>query len=120
MDPNVIGTEGKDQFDGKYASTIRDDLLAIPTISLTMARDDWFGVNGLFDNAQERGGDWERHVSVELRFDSQDLLAVFQSGEYRDDLHRNSTWSEGDWNCDGDFDSNDLVAAFQSGRFQIV
>ena len=52
------------------------------------------------------------------RFDSQDLVAVFQSDEYRDDLEDNSTWSEGDWTCDGDFDTDDLVAAFQSGQYE--
>ena len=52
------------------------------------------------------------------RFDSQDLVAVFQSNEYRDDLEDNSTWSEGDWTCDGDFDTDDLVAAFQPGQYE--
>ena len=52
------------------------------------------------------------------RFDSQDLVTVFQSNEYRDDLEDNSTWSEGDWTCDGDFDTDDLVAAFQSGQYE--
>ena len=57
-------------------------------------------------------------ANLDGRFDSRDLLAVFQVGEYRDDLSGNSTWSDGDWNCDGDFDSDDLVVAFRSGRFQ--
>ena len=29
----------------------------------------------------------------------------------------NSTWAEGDWNCDGDFNSGDFVAAFQAGGY---
>ncbi|MCA9217192.1 MAG: hypothetical protein KDB27_29185, partial [Planctomycetales bacterium] len=31
----------------------------------------------------------------------------------------NSTWSEGDWTCDGDFDTDDLVAAFQAGYYEL-
>jgi hypothetical protein len=52
------------------------------------------------------------------RFDSQDLVTVFQANEYRDEQEDNSTWSEGDWTCDGDFDTDDLVAAFQSGQYE--
>jgi hypothetical protein len=50
-------------------------------------------------------------------FDSGDLVAVFQAGEYEDAIRGNSTWEEGDWNADGDFDSADLVHAFQAGTF---
>ncbi len=38
-------------------------------------------------------------------FDSQDLVLVFQSAEYEDGDNDNSTWSEGDWDGDGDFAS---------------
>jgi hypothetical protein len=34
-----------------------------------------------------------------------------------DDAVDNSTWSEGDWNCDGDFDSRDLVLAFSASEY---
>lgn len=50
-------------------------------------------------------------------FDSQDLIAVLQAGEYEDDIDGNSTFEEGDWNGDGDFTSRDLVFAFQQGNF---
>lgn len=50
-------------------------------------------------------------------FDSNDLIQVFQSGEYEDDLSGNSTWAEGDWNGDGEFDSSDMIAAFQTGNY---
>ena len=50
-------------------------------------------------------------------FDSSDLVAVFQAGEYEDGLDGNSSFEEGDWNGDGDADSADLVFAFQSGQF---
>ncbi len=44
-------------------------------------------------------------------FDSSDLITVFQTGEYEDDIEDNSVWEEGDWNGDGDFNSSDLVVA---------
>ena len=51
------------------------------------------------------------------RFDSQDLLQVFQAGEYEDGVPGNSTWEEGDWTGDGEFDSADLLAAFRAGGY---
>lgn len=51
------------------------------------------------------------------RFDSSDLIQVFQRGHYEDALVKNSTWADGDWNGDGEFDSSDLVAAFQTGAY---
>lgn len=50
-------------------------------------------------------------------FDSADLVAVFQAGEYEDGVAGNSTFAEGDWNGDGDFDSTDLVLVFQQGNY---
>ena len=52
------------------------------------------------------------------RFDSRDLVLVFQLGKYEDDMPNNATFDEGDWNGDGDFNSIDLVTAFQSGTYQ--
>jgi len=51
------------------------------------------------------------------RFDSSDLIAIFQAGEFEDLLTHNSTWSEGDWDADGDFTTSDLVFAFQMGGY---
>ena len=56
-------------------------------------------------------------VNADGKFNSSDLLTVFQSGEYEDDIALNSTFEEGDWNGDGDFDSNDLVLALQKGTY---
>ncbi len=56
-------------------------------------------------------------VSFDGRFDSSDLVAVFQNGEYEDDIAQNSNYEDGDWNGDHEFDSQDLVAAFQSGSY---
>jgi ELWxxDGT repeat protein len=51
------------------------------------------------------------------KFNSSDLLLVFQIGEYEDGVDNNSTFDDGDWNGDGDFDSSDLVVAFQAGTY---
>ena len=50
MDPDVVGQNGTDLFSGLYASTIRDDLKAAPTISLVMPIDAWFGSKGIYGN----------------------------------------------------------------------
>ncbi len=61
MDPRVVT-------DPRYSGTIRDDLKAIPTISLVMDHDDLFGLdNGIYTHPLE---DWEKPVSVEM-FDGQ-------------------------------------------------
>ncbi|UCG58137.1 MAG: lamin tail domain-containing protein [Phycisphaerales bacterium] len=48
VDPDVVGQNGKDKFGGLYAVTIKDDLKSVPTISLVMNKDDWFGSQGLY------------------------------------------------------------------------
>ncbi len=53
--------------DPRYAATIRDDLLAVPTLSLVMSVDDWFGdTNGIYSHPHRKGIEWERPVSAEL------------------------------------------------------
>ncbi len=56
-------------------------------------------------------------ATLDGRFDSKDLIRVFQAGEFEDSIPDNSSWSEGDWNGDGDFDSGDMLVAFQSGSY---
>ncbi len=58
-------------------------------------------------------------VNLDGRFDSTDLVEIFQRGEYEDTIAGNSTYADGDWNCDGDFDSRDLVFAFQYGGYEV-
>jgi hypothetical protein len=58
-------------------------------------------------------------ANLDGRFNSQDLISIFQAGEYLDEISDNSTWEEGDWTCDGDFDTGDLVAAFQAGNCEL-
>jgi hypothetical protein len=56
--------------------------------------------------------------NLDGQFNSNDLVAVFQAGEYEDTLAFNSKWASGDWNGDGDFTTNDLVLAFQDGGYE--
>ncbi|NLH41465.1 MAG: hypothetical protein GX448_06460, partial [Planctomycetes bacterium] len=63
VDPDVVGPNGKDRFNGLYANTIRDDLKAVPTISMVMAKDDWFGAKGIYINESQDGT--ERVASFE-------------------------------------------------------
>ncbi len=56
-------------------------------------------------------------VNLDGRFDSQDIVLVFQAAEYEDNKENNSSWFEGDWNCDGEFTSADLIEAFRNGGF---
>jgi hypothetical protein len=72
LDRDVIGnfdssgnSLGGDLFGGVYAATIKDDLLAIPTMSLVVDLDDFFGPSGIYTNSTAGGDAWERPVSVE-------------------------------------------------------
>ena len=40
-------------------------------------------------------------ANLDGAFDSGDLVQIFATGEYEDDQSGNSTWADGDWNCDG-------------------
>ena len=75
MDPEVVG--GNDLFNGVYRESIVDDLKDIPTLSITMDRDDLFGARGIYVNSQAEGVGWERPASVEL-FDPQGGEEGFQ------------------------------------------
>jgi hypothetical protein len=56
-------------------------------------------------------------VNFDGRFDSGDLVAVFQRGKYNvSQQERDATWNDGDWDGDQDFDIDDLVAAFQAAN----
>lgn len=63
MDTDVIGPG--DLFGGIYANTIKDDLKAVPTISLVMNFEDFLGSEGFYMNTFLHGDYWERAVSVE-------------------------------------------------------
>jgi hypothetical protein len=57
-------------------------------------------------------------ANLDGEFNSQDLISVFQTGQYEDGTAGNSTWATGDWNGDGEFDSGDFVLAFQDGGYE--
>ncbi len=61
---------------------------------------------------------WIGDANLDGEFNSGDLIAVFQAGEYEDNLPMNSTWGSGDWNWDTEFNSGDLVSAFQDGGYE--
>jgi hypothetical protein len=48
-----------------YRDTFTTDLLTIPTLSLAVASDDFFGPNGIWSNPQAQGIAWERACSIE-------------------------------------------------------
>lgn len=53
--------------DPRYGVTIKDDLKAIPTISLVMKLEDLFDpTNGIYANSTQSGPNWERPASLEL------------------------------------------------------
>jgi len=66
MDPDVIGLDGTDNYNGKYAATIRDDLKLIRTISIVGDIDELFGPTGIYSRSAFRGPDFERPISAEL------------------------------------------------------
>ena len=57
-------------------------------------------------------------ANLDGRFDTGDLVAVFQRGQYEDSTVGNSWWSDGDWNGDREFNSADFIVAFQGGGFE--
>jgi hypothetical protein len=57
-------------------------------------------------------------ANLDGRFNSSDLVLIFQAGGYEDDIAGNATWSTGDWNCDGEFNSSDLVQSFADGGYE--
>ena len=60
VDPEVVN-------DPRYSDTIRDDLRAIPSLSLVFSPEDiWSEETGLYSNTTETGIEWERPVAAEL------------------------------------------------------
>ncbi len=56
-------------------------------------------------------------ANLDLIFNSEDFVVVFQAGEYEDNTESNSLWETGDWDGDGEFDSDDFVISFQTGNY---
>ena len=57
-------------------------------------------------------------ANLDGEFNSGDLVAVFATGEYEDEIPNNSTWATGDWDGDGEFGSGDFVLAFAAGGYE--
>ncbi len=57
-------------------------------------------------------------ADLDGEFNSADFVAVFQEGQYEDNVPANSGWATGDWNGDAEFTSDDFVTAFQSGGYE--
>ena len=58
MDPNILET--------KETSDFIQSLRSLPSLSLVMDVNDWFGEEGIYTNSSQEGIDWERAVSVEF------------------------------------------------------
>ena len=82
------------------------------------------------DGATDRGdldylthnvlGTFYGDANLDRRFNSGDLILMFQAGEYEDGIPNNSTWSDGDSNCDGEFTTADLIRQFQDGGYGVA
>jgi len=59
MDPDIVNNPA-------WSGQIQDDLKAIPTFSIVMAPQDFWGTNGIYANPGGDGMTWERPTSVEL------------------------------------------------------
>jgi hypothetical protein len=57
-------------------------------------------------------------ANLDGRFDSSDLVVVFQAGVYESGQPGSADWFTGDWTCDGFFDTSDLVFAFARGDYE--
>ena len=59
MDPDVVNSPA-------YASTIKDDLKTIPSVSVVLSNDDFFSAQkGIYANTQAHGIEWEKPASIE-------------------------------------------------------
>lgn len=61
MDPEVVT-------DPRYQSSLKPALEALPSLSVVLDVDSLFGPDGLYQNPEEEGSDWERSCSAELLF----------------------------------------------------
>lgn len=62
----IAGDPGLDTEGSK--SVIQEALQELPTLSLVMDVEDWFGDSGIYSNSTARGAEWERKCSAELIF----------------------------------------------------
>ncbi|MCA9172111.1 MAG: hypothetical protein KDB23_30805, partial [Planctomycetales bacterium] len=85
---------------------------------LDLNADGLFDMNDLTIWVHDLKQTWFGDANLDGQFTSADVVAVFQSGQYEDNIALNSTWADGDWNGDGDFTSRDFALAFQDGGYE--
>ncbi|MCA9198780.1 MAG: pentapeptide repeat-containing protein [Planctomycetales bacterium] len=111
--------------DGDQLLTLADIQMLIDAIlggqnpgAFDLNQDQVVGASDLQFWVEHVVGSYVGDANLDGQFNSNDLVLVFQSSEYEDQIIGNSTWAEGDWNGDGDFTSADFVAAFQGGGYE--
>lgn len=119
-----IGTRPGDlDFDDELEVTDVDVLQQL-ILEGTFDRQADFDRNGSVDSAdlsywiKELKQTFIGDANLDGQFNSSDLVAVFETGEYEDGVPANSTWSTGDWNADGEFNTTDMVVAFTDGGYE--
>ncbi len=112
-------------FDGDFRTDVADlDLLAAALRAgetkylYDMDGSGQVNSNDLRNLITDKLGTWFGDSDLDGEFSSNDLVNVFQAGEYEDAVASNSGWATGDWNGDGEFGTADLVTAFQDGGYE--
>jgi hypothetical protein len=73
------------------------------------------GASGVYQvSIESPAGDANR----DGKFDSSDLVQIFQRGFYESAEAGDAFWDDGDWNGDRRFSTADLVLAFRAGKYQ--
>ena len=74
------------------------------------------GIAGAYVSISGSSDPMPGDANLDVFFNSSDLVQVFQSAKYEEDLP--AGWGAGDWNGDHRFDSSDLILAFQTGSYE--
>ena len=106
----VVGVEVLSEFDMRR--DLNDDMI-IDQMDLDQWLLDAARVN---DVARYYRGD----ANLDGSFNSNDLVQVFQVGQFEDNVSANSVWATGDWNGDHEFTTSDFVVAFQDGGYDRI
>lgn len=87
--------------DPRYSGTIKDDLKAIPTVSLVMKLGDLFdSTTGIYANANQSGTNWERPASLELIYpDGAEGFQVNAGIRIRGNFSASSTYPKHSLRC---------------------
>jgi hypothetical protein len=70
-------------------------------------------VEAFFGRVLRTAGD----ATLDGRFNSGDLVQIFQQGKYENGIPHSALWGDGDWDGDGMFTTSDLVLAFTFGQY---